>query len=145
MDIRQVAKLAHLEITDAEVEMYTPQMADIVKYIEQLSEIDVLLSVADELGVNPTAGIRIKLASTGFGRWKESGGEKSRAVLQKKNPPVAGWPGQVVTSSDTVVVQAEENEPPTGPPFGSKTSADVRSMSVASSDSVTSRDRMRPE
>ena len=40
MDVRQVAKLAHLEISDAEVEMYTPQMADIVKYIEQLNEID---------------------------------------------------------------------------------------------------------
>ena len=40
MDVRQVAKLAHLEITDAELEMYTPQMADIVKYIEQLNEID---------------------------------------------------------------------------------------------------------
>jgi len=40
MDIRQVAKLSHLEISDAEVEMYTPQMADIVKYIEQLNEID---------------------------------------------------------------------------------------------------------
>ncbi|HTH51249.1 MAG TPA: Asp-tRNA(Asn)/Glu-tRNA(Gln) amidotransferase subunit GatC [Pyrinomonadaceae bacterium] len=39
MDVRQVAKLAHLEITDAEVEMYTPQMADIVKYIEQLNEV----------------------------------------------------------------------------------------------------------
>jgi arginine decarboxylase len=49
--------------------------------IEQLSEIDVLLSVADELGVNPTAGIRIKLASSGFGRWKESGGEKSKFGL----------------------------------------------------------------
>ncbi|MBW8771382.1 MAG: biosynthetic arginine decarboxylase, partial [Gemmatimonadetes bacterium] len=49
--------------------------------IEQLSEIDVLLSVADELGVTPTAGIRIKLASTGFGRWKESGGEKSKFGL----------------------------------------------------------------
>lgn len=40
MDVRHVAKLAHLDITDAEVEMYTPQMADIVKYIEQLNEID---------------------------------------------------------------------------------------------------------
>ena len=40
MDIRQVAKLAHLEITDAEVEMYTPQMVDIVKYVEQLNEVD---------------------------------------------------------------------------------------------------------
>jgi len=40
MDIRQVAKLAHLEISEAEVELYTPQMADIVKYIEQLNELD---------------------------------------------------------------------------------------------------------
>ena len=39
MDIRQVAKLAHLEISDAEVELYTPQMAEIVKYIEQLNEL----------------------------------------------------------------------------------------------------------
>jgi arginine decarboxylase len=49
--------------------------------IEQLSEIDVLLQVADELGVTPTAGVRIKLASRGFGRWKESGGEKSKFGL----------------------------------------------------------------
>ncbi len=40
MDVRTVAKLAHLEITDAEVELYTPQMANIVKYIEQLNELD---------------------------------------------------------------------------------------------------------
>jgi arginine decarboxylase len=49
--------------------------------IEQLSEVDVLLKVADELGVSPTAGVRIKLASRGFGRWKESGGEKSKFGL----------------------------------------------------------------
>src|SRR5688572_5483044 len=49
--------------------------------IEQLSEIDVLLQVADELQVKPTAGVRIKLASRGFGRWKESGGEKSKFGL----------------------------------------------------------------
>ncbi len=49
--------------------------------IEQLSEIDVLLQVADELGVTPIAGVRIKLASRGFGRWKESGGEKSKFGL----------------------------------------------------------------
>jgi arginine decarboxylase len=49
--------------------------------IEQLSEIDVLLAAAEELGVSPTAGIRIKLASSGFGRWKESGGEKSKFGL----------------------------------------------------------------
>lgn len=40
MDVRKVAKLAHLEITDEEVAIYTPQMANIVKYIEQLNELD---------------------------------------------------------------------------------------------------------
>jgi arginine decarboxylase len=49
--------------------------------IEQLSEIDVLLKVADELGVTPTAGVRIKLASVGSGRWAQSGGEKSKFGL----------------------------------------------------------------
>jgi arginine decarboxylase len=49
--------------------------------LEQLSEIDVLLQVAEEMGVTPNAGIRIKLASRGFGRWKESGGEKSKFGL----------------------------------------------------------------
>jgi aspartyl-tRNA(Asn)/glutamyl-tRNA(Gln) amidotransferase subunit C len=40
MDVRHIAKLAHLEITDDEVALYTPQMADIVKYVEQLNELD---------------------------------------------------------------------------------------------------------
>ena len=40
MDVRSVAKLAHLEITDEEVALYTPQMAEIVKYVEQLNELD---------------------------------------------------------------------------------------------------------
>ncbi|HJU65370.1 MAG TPA: biosynthetic arginine decarboxylase [Gemmatimonadaceae bacterium] len=49
--------------------------------IEQLSELDALLRVADDMGVRPTAGVRIKLASEGFGRWAESGGEKSKFGL----------------------------------------------------------------
>jgi aspartyl-tRNA(Asn)/glutamyl-tRNA(Gln) amidotransferase subunit C len=40
MDVRQVAKLAHLEITDEEVRLFEPQMDDIVAYIEQLNELD---------------------------------------------------------------------------------------------------------
>ncbi len=40
MDVRKVAKLAHLEITDEEVAIYTPQMNDIVAYVEQLNELD---------------------------------------------------------------------------------------------------------
>ena len=40
MDVRKVATLAHLEISDEEVALYTPQMAEIVKYVEQLNELD---------------------------------------------------------------------------------------------------------
>ena len=40
MDVRKIAKLAHLEITDEEVALYSPQMANIVKYVEQLNELD---------------------------------------------------------------------------------------------------------
>ncbi len=49
--------------------------------LEQLSELDVLLEVADELKVTPCCGVRIKLASEGAGRWAQSGGEKSKFGL----------------------------------------------------------------
>ncbi|MEO8296098.1 MAG: biosynthetic arginine decarboxylase [Gemmatimonadota bacterium] len=49
--------------------------------LEQLSELDVLLKIAGEMGVNPTLGVRIKLASEGAGRWAKSGGEKSKFGL----------------------------------------------------------------
>ena len=49
--------------------------------LEQLSEVEVLLQVADDLGVTPTAGVRIKLHSEGSGRWAKSGGEKSKFGL----------------------------------------------------------------
>lgn len=39
-DIRKIAKLAHLEITEEEVALYTTQMAEIVAYVEQLNELD---------------------------------------------------------------------------------------------------------
>jgi aspartyl-tRNA(Asn)/glutamyl-tRNA(Gln) amidotransferase subunit C len=41
MDVRKIATLAHLKITDEDVAMYTPQMAEIVKYVEQLNELDI--------------------------------------------------------------------------------------------------------
>ncbi len=49
--------------------------------LEQLNELDVLLRVADEMGVRPTVGVRIKLATEGSGRWARSGGEKSKFGL----------------------------------------------------------------
>jgi arginine decarboxylase len=49
--------------------------------MEQLHELDVLLSVAEDMGVEPTIGVRIKLATEGSGRWAKSGGEKSKFGL----------------------------------------------------------------
>jgi|SRR4026207_1166055 aspartyl-tRNA(Asn)/glutamyl-tRNA(Gln) amidotransferase subunit C len=39
-DIEKIAELAHLEITPAELAIFTPQMADIVNYVEQLNALD---------------------------------------------------------------------------------------------------------
>ncbi|MGB7922230.1 MAG: Asp-tRNA(Asn)/Glu-tRNA(Gln) amidotransferase subunit GatC [Pyrinomonadaceae bacterium] len=39
-DIIKIAELAHLEITDEERRAFTPQMAEIVAYVEQLNELD---------------------------------------------------------------------------------------------------------
>jgi arginine decarboxylase len=49
--------------------------------LEKISEVDILLKVAKEMGVQPTAGVRIKLSTTGAGRWSESAGEKSKFGL----------------------------------------------------------------
>jgi len=49
--------------------------------LEQLNELEVLLKVADEMGVQPTAGVRVKLATEGSGRWAKSGGERSKFGL----------------------------------------------------------------
>jgi arginine decarboxylase len=49
--------------------------------LEKIGEVDTLLKVADEMGVEPTAGIRIKLSTVGAGRWSETAGEKSKFGL----------------------------------------------------------------
>jgi arginine decarboxylase len=49
--------------------------------LEKIAEVDTLLKVADEMDVNPTAGVRIKLSALGAGRWSETAGEKSKFGL----------------------------------------------------------------
>jgi arginine decarboxylase len=49
--------------------------------IEKISEVDILLKLAREMKVKPTAGVRIKLSSTGAGRWSDTAGEKSKFGL----------------------------------------------------------------
>jgi|SRR5882672_2108476 len=38
-DIKKIAQLAHLEISNQELLVFAPQIADIVTYVEQLGEI----------------------------------------------------------------------------------------------------------
>ena len=40
-DVEQIAHLARLEITDAQVETYQQQLSDILKYAEMLNELDL--------------------------------------------------------------------------------------------------------
>ena len=49
--------------------------------LEQVGELDTVLRVADEMGISPTLGVRIKLATEGSGRWAKSGGERSKFGL----------------------------------------------------------------
>jgi arginine decarboxylase len=49
--------------------------------LEQLGEVADVFRVAGEVGVEPTLGVRIKLATEGAGRWAKSGGEKSKFGL----------------------------------------------------------------
>jgi aspartyl-tRNA(Asn)/glutamyl-tRNA(Gln) amidotransferase subunit C len=39
-DIQKVAQLAHLEIAPEELDVFGPQIADTVTYVEQLNELD---------------------------------------------------------------------------------------------------------
>ena len=49
--------------------------------VEKLNEIDIIAKAAKKLNVMPNIGIRIKLASTGSGKWAESGGDASKFGL----------------------------------------------------------------
>lgn len=49
--------------------------------IEKLPELKIIADTAARLGVRPNLGIRIKLASSGSGKWQESGGDASKFGL----------------------------------------------------------------
>jgi aspartyl-tRNA(Asn)/glutamyl-tRNA(Gln) amidotransferase subunit C len=41
MDVRQVASLARLELDEAEIATFGPQLARVLEYVEQLGELDI--------------------------------------------------------------------------------------------------------
>lgn len=49
--------------------------------VEKLNELRLIARMAKQLNVRPNIGIRIKLASSGSGKWEESGGDASKFGL----------------------------------------------------------------
>jgi len=55
-DIEKIAQLAHLEITEDERQMFAPQIAEIVAYVEQLNEADTSAIEPALGGLTPEGG-----------------------------------------------------------------------------------------
>src|SRR5260370_31297215 len=53
----------------------------IIPVVEKYTELDLILKHSARMGVRPVIGLRIKLASRGSGRWKSSGGYRSKFGL----------------------------------------------------------------
>ncbi|MBI4903498.1 MAG: biosynthetic arginine decarboxylase [Acidobacteria bacterium] len=53
----------------------------IIPVVEKFTELDLIIKYAQKTGVRPEFGLRIKLASRGSGRWKSSGGYRSKFGL----------------------------------------------------------------
>ncbi len=49
--------------------------------VEKLNELRMIAEISKRLKVRPNVGIRIKLSSTGSGKWSESGGDQSKFGL----------------------------------------------------------------
>ena len=49
--------------------------------VEKLNELRLIATLAKRIGVRPNVGIRIKLSSSGSGKWEESGGDHSKFGL----------------------------------------------------------------
>ncbi len=49
--------------------------------VEKLNELSLIASISKRLKIRPNIGIRIKLSSTGSGKWEESGGDVSKFGL----------------------------------------------------------------
>ncbi len=53
----------------------------IIPVVEKYAELHLILKYCQKVGVRPSIGIRVKLASRGAGRWKGSGGYRSKFGL----------------------------------------------------------------
>jgi len=53
----------------------------IIPVVEKYTELDLIAKYSERVGVRPTIGLRVKLASRGAGRWKSSAGYRSKFGL----------------------------------------------------------------
>ena len=49
--------------------------------VEKLNELVLIANISKRIGIKPNIGMRIKLSSTGSGKWAESGGDQSKFGL----------------------------------------------------------------
>src|SRR5579863_7503148 len=54
---------------------------NIIPVVEKYTELDLILKHSERVSVRPVIGLRVKLASRGSGRWKSSGGYRSKFGL----------------------------------------------------------------
>jgi len=54
---------------------------NIILVVEKLNELRIIFNIANRLKIKPNIGIRIKLASSGSGKWESSGGDVSKFGL----------------------------------------------------------------
>lgn len=84
-DIAKVAQLAHLELGEAELKTFVPQITEIVNYVEQLNELDTA-NVEPAIG-----GLTPEGAMTASSRADEIQGSLGQKVALAEAPdPAAG-------------------------------------------------------
>ncbi len=54
---------------------------EVILVIEKLSEVHTIVAVANEMGIEPKLGVRVRLSTRGTGNWATSGGEQSKFGL----------------------------------------------------------------
>ena len=61
----------------------------VIIVVEKLSEICLIRTVSQRVGIRPILGIRVKLSSKGSGRWEASGGDRSKFGLSAREAMLA--------------------------------------------------------
>ncbi len=53
----------------------------VIPVVEKMNELDLIIDLAQRVGVRPRIGMRVKLSARGSGRWQSSGGHQSKFGL----------------------------------------------------------------